>query len=130
MTKATDFVVTSYVQNAHIIRLMQQRLRDPLIVSDVISVEGLGRVVYHQVGDTLSKKALSNLEGAIKDLVSLRILPVKADGTWTEPALFLATLLSATPEELWPGELKVRIPEKRSNVCETSIGTASTWVVM
>lgn len=128
MTKNSDFVVTSYAQNAHIVRALKNlelwrinRIKEP-------SVENLCALLRLDHKD--NKQGLARLEREVRELVGLQRVPQKPNGEWIEAALEISRLVKTPPEELWPGALATVIPHERSQKTEISIGEATAWTVM
>jgi hypothetical protein len=126
----TDFVVTSYAQNAHIIRAMSTLNTDPIRNTDGLTVEGLCRVIYRAHNEKLNKRQKSLLIREVQDLVALRLVPKKPNGEWIGSAVLLANTLGVQPDELWPGILATTIPDKRSGISEMRISENAVWFVM
>lgn len=127
----SDFVVTSYAQNAHIIRAMQQVDIDPIRAVDT-TVEGLCRAFRyrHNNNDRSLRRWLSRIEFDIRQLVGLKIAPTNLEGVWIEAAVVLSELLRTPCEQLWPQPLNTVVPYERCNVTEVNIGTDAVWRIM
>jgi len=123
-----DFVVTSYAQNAHIIRVMDRLEINLLGKHKNPSIEDLCQILRKKRRE--NKQGLARLEREIRDLVGLKLVPQKPDGTWIEAALILSELLRTPPTELWPGKLATTIPYQRSDRSEVAIGQSTSWKVM
>ena len=124
----SDFVIISYVHNAHIIRAMDRleinilgKVRNP-------SIEDLCMVLRRKRGD--DQTDLSKLEREIRELVGLKLVPKKPNGEWIEAAVVLSELLHTPCDTLWPGILATTIPHERAQKTETAIGNPATWTVM
>lgn len=127
----SDFVVTCYAQNAHIIRAMKKIDIDPIRTVET-TVEGLCRAFRHRHdnNDRSLRKWLSRIESDIRELVGLKIVPTTPEGAWIEAAVILSELLKTPCEQLWPHPLNTVIPYERCNITEASIGTDAVWRIM
>ena len=124
----TDFIVTSYAQNAHIIRALENLNLARLNKVANASVEDLCRTV--RLDWRKGKTGLSRIEFEVRELVGLKLVPKTPDGEWITAALEISRILSTPPEDLWPGTLATTIPYNRSQKSESRIGEQVSWTVM
>ena len=126
--KLTDFIVTSYAQNAHIIRALDNLNLARLNKFANPSIEDLCRTV--RLDWTKDKRGLSRIELEVRELVGLKLAPQKPSGEWIPAALEIARILNTPPENLWPGTLATTIPYERSQKNEAQVGESISWTVM
>ena len=127
-SQPSDFIVTSYAQNAHIIRALDNLNLARLNKVANPSIEDLCRII--RLDWTDDKRGLSSLELEVRELVGLKLVPQKPNGKWIAAALEISRILNTPPEELWPGTLATTIPYKRSQKSEARIGESVSWTVM
>lgn len=123
-----NFIITSYAQNAHIIRALDNLNLARLNKVANPSVEDLCRTV--RLDWEKDKRGLSRIEVEVRELVGLKLVPQKPNGEWIAAALEISRILNTPPGDLWPGTLATLIPYKRSQKSRARIGEEISWTVM
>lgn len=82
----TDFSVKITVRNARILRAMR----------------AAGYTSQADLARAMGKKSCSSVNG----FAAFRVSPLLSDGSWSEMAMDLSSMLHVEPEELWPEALR------------------------
>lgn len=121
-----DFWVESVAYNGHIIAHLQ---KCGFIYGNRTSItkfieNGMGLGFQSQEVGANMKVRL------IKELIGLQALPVDEGGEWLPIVTRMAAALCCRPDDLFPGELKHKLPLHRSSTVSVDIGEQVTWLVM
>lgn len=66
----------------------------------------------------------------VRDLLRMKSRPTEEDDTWKAIAIEIAETLGVSPDELWPGELKHRIPASTNRIFVANVGEETHWLIM
>ncbi len=119
---ASDIRVSAHILNDHIAtRMLLLRMGHGTKPSVRQLVERMG----YGSGTDGSKREME-----VRDLVHMKTVPTDEGGQWKPVAVKMAETLKTTPDDLWPGMLKKRIPSYWSKEFTVAVGEELKWLVM